>query len=1133
MPVSGQHLLISSENEEKMQHAKTDAFGRIRLIADGEEADATYLYGVSKGTRKAVMIGDQHVQSALLFSSEEGEDAESWRKSVAHALVREEESECKAYNIDTIKPELIDLSNAGDEDHKDILKEHFSQRNEINGLILPAHRIILLLTNKGRHQRPLRSASYKGTEGPSELKTNPVVGISRLNFHLPPPDNEPDSQQENIEAYGIIYTDSFDKLENGLYTFSIRDGNKYRDPESGGEVDYYTITAKVDFNIHTPMGDFAIVDARPVSLEESIFMQYPVEYEHLISALKNVVPYKGEQPTPFTEAQSVLKSYVDCAKVLKKRTSQAYSLFGMGDASGFLDEVVERVVEIDNNVKTAYEIYSQYKSVTENVNKLQELGKLSKNAGTFIDAADNVSDFSKMVKLGQAHKVFDTYGEDIFNALTRSGSRDDGIKILLGKDVNKKFEFLMKLDGVTPEMMTKTKLAPPSVIGRGLAAAAIALCAADIYMRFTNILKLSNNLETECKNLQEIAKSQVSAGIQTPSRDALVTIERFRQAADSCMQKKSEQEREIAMVAFDAALGVMAAIPATSFAAAFIVAVKAAGEACVAGVKTALEYVENNFAGSIIQQAYSKGKILNKLNKERDANFKLLCRLRNAADADQETIQRVVQIRMRAEAIRGLIALIQRLSCRIYFHDKPGGIDYKKFDEKLRKYRIDEYIKEYILGDGWLMPKRSSYLPVGLDQFWLYARGEVPDYESHSTVYDFNSATYTNEGCLGTKLEPGQDTPANAWKAEFHKYYPVHCMTAKDACKLSHIFSQNYAGALDSLRWTQIYWREKPSAAAEIGPNDGWKPLAERSEIDTEVQLRIVVAFDSQLDIRAVPISIRLNRIESFLKISKNIDGPIYKITCEPLHAGEGGLLDTPEEKELENKLGCVFFPFYTFGGEIYHGVKPLRFKNDAFDAIDPVQKKNTYNYTLKVGNEKSIIHFGSGIVDRKLNFNSGKEQGVFSASTISVNQNWKDFARETFEFQMDEEKEHVRRMLNSKTFLCSLSSETELPDIFPKTPYRGISGIFIQSGLNPSAGKFFPAGYWENERSYTNSPIRLGANLLRPGIPATLTVIIYTSEVNENEWAQSKSFMDAWARSGCSAVLEQSAFLRGGTKQN
>lgn len=80
-----------------------------------------------------------------------------------------------------------------------------------------------------------------------------------------------------------------------------------------------------------------------------------------------------------------------------------------------------------------------------------------------------------------------------------------------------------------------------------------------------------------------------------------------------------------------------------------------------------------------------------------------------------ETKLSSLQLRLRAEAIGGMLRLIIRA--------RASSKNDKEFDEQIEKYKLDKYIENFILNDGWSMPMRPP-IAISMDEFWLFAINE-------------------------------------------------------------------------------------------------------------------------------------------------------------------------------------------------------------------------------------------------------------------------------------------------------------------------------------------------------------------------------------------------------------------------
>ena len=176
-------------------------------------------------------------------------------------------------------------------------------------------------------------------------------------------------------------------------------------------------------------------------------------------------------------------------------------------------------------------------------------------------------------------------------------------------------------------------------------------------------------------------------------------------------------------VAVDLVLAVASVIPLTAIAANAIALAKSALES-IKSVdslmfgKAAQKYAADFFYGGKLRQdllfeSYANQTLLRKsiINKSKGETV-------TQTPSLPENTKSTIQLRLRSEAIGGLLRLITRASL-------AAGKDRAAFEKKLTEdYKIDAYIQNFILNDGWTMPLKPP-IAFSMDEFWLYAINDM------------------------------------------------------------------------------------------------------------------------------------------------------------------------------------------------------------------------------------------------------------------------------------------------------------------------------------------------------------------------------------------------------------------------
>jgi hypothetical protein len=271
------------------------------------------------------------------------------------------------------------------------------------------------------------------------------------------------------------------------------------------------------------------------------------------------------------------------------------------------------------------------------------------------------------------------------------------------------------------------------------------------------------------------------------------------------------------------------------------------------------------------------------------------------------------QLRVRVVALIGLLRLIERCGSRQ--SDGEGGAAGGKgsFADKVRHYQIGQYIDRYImLSKGPFSVALSSGTP--LDEVWLYACGN-----KDITWNDIQASMHSPTELV---MDFARGSKTVVVPIAFHRHYPIHGMDSANPEQLARTFSLNFAGVVDKkMVYSRVYLRQPGETR--------WVPADEaRFTVDPATDVRIAAVFKSQQDLRGIPMSLQLKRVDPLI----NVNGPIYKTPLQRVEKSledvdDKGLLSYTEEKAFigdKDAYSCVFYPFYFYRGALIHGIKPV-----------------------------------------------------------------------------------------------------------------------------------------------------------------------------------------------------------------
>ncbi|NLW33676.1 MAG: hypothetical protein GXY77_19690, partial [Fibrobacter sp.] len=805
---------------------------------------------------------------------------------------------------------------------------------------------------------------------------------------------------KNQNSYQPVLSLPAEQLPNGVYTVTIKntDGEKlYCDPSTDGKTSQYTLSFKASFTMNTLIGMIEIVNGLPITLEEIFLMHYPAEYGHLSASLLSFTEYnevkQGEKP-PFQLAQSSLSLSYAVAQAIKEKNSfisgkiQLYGNIGGGGGDDsndstdetstgnnntskkvkaignytkkFIPDIIEKIGSECPEVAKGYQMWKNVTGTANSIKTIYETWTVNKAIFTLIDAQKDLSALQKVYQSVMGANLYSKYGKEVIDHVLENLKSSEIGKLATFSKTNSSaaMDFLLETDGPAEKILEAQK----STFSQIMNYVDLAFSAIDTVAAFSKCWELSASLADEKKKFFHILHSMNTLDIPFGSRGSTATVVKSRIGVDKFAQGVKAQDIKAAWAAFDLVCSVASFTPAAPIAGAIKV-IKDTAEATKMLIVNSLDLLESSYPNNMATRAWTQFKDNKTTENEKWSNYQLLgdpdMEKHFPSSADKEKLKDMnAQARILAEAIRGLMSLINHINCPIY-KDYTGArktVDYSEFDKKFNKLKISEYIDRFIYGKGFLMPK-NPILSIGLDQIWGYM---ASDFWSYETTVENITPDRQYIGVIPTN--PNADV-FNHWKADFHKYFPIH-KTENTSHNFAHIFSRNYSGADAQLNYTQIYYRHVTDVNADDAKDKPWLHLSNIADIQnaitTDTQIRILLVFAN--DIRHVPLKIQLIRIETGFDIA----GPEYLVTPGVLKSQKDGGVLLDEEKDFQNKIGAVVYPFYIFANATRYGVRPV----DASDGVIGYAKQkfwkgntedisNQYEFSVFVGKAKLPVFFG------------------------------------------------------------------------------------------------------------------------------------------------------------------------------
>jgi hypothetical protein len=390
-------------------------------------------------------------------------------------------------------------------------------------------------------------------------------------------------------------------------------------------------------------------------------------------------------------------------------------------------------------------------------------------------------------------------------------------------------------------------------------------------------------------------------------------LERMRAATIAADQKVDQDEAEALMAAVDVVLGALTLIGVGGAALAAVVLAKETAALGKEAVVDVAEWLDRVALKGLLSDLYArKWKQMAELGRASSSNQSLMPRV--AANGGADDLH--VQFRLRAEALHGLVGLLTRASV--------ASKDDNDYLQRVEKYRVAEFIRHFLLDEGWQFPLRPL-VPIGMDAAWMYLTGPYGAAKTEAAMREqFGFASPLKAGVVAgvpfgmTVLSVVDSVAAGNALAKFQKTFPIHRSDSASVTELAKAFRTAWRELdADSIDYTCVYVRPAGS-----GCEDGWEPYDSKgvkSVDDLDVlspfdQIRVLVVLKQQVKPGCYPISFQLYRTDG-----RNLTGPVYRDVTRRL----GNEL-LPSEQKFKDRTGCVFFPFYQLGKQVVPGIKPL-----------------------------------------------------------------------------------------------------------------------------------------------------------------------------------------------------------------
>lgn len=749
-------------------------------------------------------------------------------------------------------------------------------------------------------------------------------------------------QRSAEQAFAVVIGDE-NSLPPGMYSFAVKFPGAVPSGWSSAVARdrKYELKEQVRFGITNFAGEFEIVNCDPISIEESVMQQFPTLYWHRVAAVKQRSDYPELETDP--DYKDVPKALEQWAERLEWTHAKAELTVGLINASGWSERaqligsaVSKQLPPADNELLSAtrnsldlaFQVIGQrkeWKELLEDMEAGKELAGLKKVLWKDLDGHFERYRWWKFAK-----KEF-LDGDKEWRVLELASATEAERKVILAAGIPERRTALEELAGKSAG----------GVIEKAVVAAGLAVDVYNAAVAFNDVLETRKEEKDLVGDLDELLEQVDSKIARAACREAIGNLERMRAATIAAHRKLDDEEAKALMAAVDAVLGALVVVfPPLAI-------VVAAKEAALLGKEVAVdlgEWMDRLFfrgaAADLFARHWSQ---MAELASVSSANQSLFPKVGTDGGADDLN----VQLRLRAEALHGLVGLLTRASVA-----SDNETEYLK---RVENYRVAEYVQNYLLDDGWQLPVRPI-LPIGMDAVWMYLTspyGRMATQTAASEQLGFAhplkfAALNAIPGAMTMLSVFDTAVPGNA-VAKYQKTFPIHRRdeTLEELAKAFRTTSPELD--TDAFDFTSVYHRP-----AESSSDTAWQPVNDKGVhsvdqlkvISPLEQIRILVVLKSKNTSGCYPLSFQLVRTDGI-----NIEGPVYREITRRLDKDRDLL---PEEAKFHGRIGCVFHPFFALGKQVVPGIKPLASHASwlgaggykFFGYLDDM----TYGFKIKVG---------------------------------------------------------------------------------------------------------------------------------------------------------------------------------------
>ncbi len=723
---------------DKLVAWSTNKNGELSLIGHsdkGDAADRNTAHFLARQKRFYIPPPELNYLSYGAFGN-------SWGKRMGEAIAESgiapitlTSIEIKAADLDKALrkplPKPSDSAKDKDADYRKWYDEKIKNGKSLYGYLLPEVRAIFFCFSS-----PLFDGATLKVWEPNKSKSLHKFIDEKL--------ISPVKKVDNNSIYLTGYFAPKKDLQPGIYTVEVtiddavakRNGFvETRTSERVFKNKSYTFKAKVDFNLTNGAGSYDVVICDPISVEESLLTQFPTEYVHLVSAAKQInvdksqldPKLKGQIPADSSELRG-LQHWAKRTQLTKDAMEIVSGYLGLDSKSEFALMLGNHLWAMINSstdphftpsaaTKDLVEFAFAIKSYQDKVKDLR-----SKILELFLEAINGDENMDK-VSTYYIKEAFRLFGEKSARKRSWLNTRATDIdikeyaqtKLAIIKAENSRAlnKSLLKMIGKRIDDFT-------GPAGDLLSVYMFGSNAYDTMVDYGKQSKNEERLKVLLGQYDKVVGEDVSAAnkgdainnrVYYPIKDGIAHIEKYRNITTLGHMGLDKRALELADQAYDmVTLGLCCSGIGTKVGIALAVAkgVYELAKIGYGGVKSLGGALDGFLLNSYFTEKINSEKFQKEIENRSVANQTLL-----NCSIEKTDIGSILdtQYRIRAEALYGLMGLIIRAAI-------AAGRS-EKFSDYVEKYKIEQYIRNFVLNDGWIYPT-TTFTPINLDTHWMY-----------------------------------------------------------------------------------------------------------------------------------------------------------------------------------------------------------------------------------------------------------------------------------------------------------------------------------------------------------------------------------------------------------------------------